>query len=105
MNIVLDLRAIYGHFAGTPFIQPGLASVKHCCSTYDMVGREDVHVVAFQFLREWCSLVLHGFGRFFTNAEDYVFENCLGIRGNHLSSTTCLTQVFFKSGEECDKLW
>ena len=27
MNIVLDLRAIYGHFAGTPFIQPRLASV------------------------------------------------------------------------------
>ena len=22
MNTVLDLRAIYGHFAGTPFIQP-----------------------------------------------------------------------------------
>ena len=31
MNIVLDLRAIYGHFAGTPFIQPRLASVK-CAS-------------------------------------------------------------------------
>ena len=28
MNIPLDLRAIYGHFAGTPFIQPRLASVK-----------------------------------------------------------------------------
>ena len=28
MNSVLDLRAIYGHFAGTPFIQPRLASVK-----------------------------------------------------------------------------
>ena len=27
MNIVLDLRAIYGHFAGTLFIQPRLASV------------------------------------------------------------------------------
>ena len=27
MSIVLDLRAIYGHFAGTPFIQPRLASV------------------------------------------------------------------------------
>ena len=27
MNIVLDLREIYGHFAGTPFIQPRLASV------------------------------------------------------------------------------
>ena len=27
MNIVLDGRAIYGHFAGTPFIQPRLASV------------------------------------------------------------------------------
>ena len=24
MNIALDLRAIYGHFAGTPFIQPRL---------------------------------------------------------------------------------
>ena len=23
------------------------------------------------------------------------------IRGNHLSNATCLTQVFFKSGEEC----
>ena len=30
MNIVLDLRAIYGHFAGTPFIQPRLVSVKTC---------------------------------------------------------------------------
>ena len=28
MSIVLDLRAIYWHFAGTPFIQPRLASVK-----------------------------------------------------------------------------
>ena len=28
MNIVFGLRAIYGHFAGTPFIQPRLASVK-----------------------------------------------------------------------------
>ena len=28
MNIVLDLRAIYWHFAGTLFIQPRLASVK-----------------------------------------------------------------------------
>ena len=28
MNIVLDLRATYGHFAVTPFIQPRLASVK-----------------------------------------------------------------------------
>ena len=28
MNIVLDLRAIYGHFAGTPFIQPHLATFK-----------------------------------------------------------------------------
>ena len=28
MNVVLDLRAIYGHFAGAPFIQPCLASVK-----------------------------------------------------------------------------
>ena len=27
MNVVLDLRASYGHFAGTPFIQPRLASV------------------------------------------------------------------------------
>ena len=24
-------------------------------------------------------------------------------RGNHLSSTTCLTHVFFRSGEECSK--
>ena len=28
MSIVLGLRAIYGHFAGAPFIQPLLASVK-----------------------------------------------------------------------------
>ena len=28
MNIVLDLRAIYGHFAGTPFIQHHLATFK-----------------------------------------------------------------------------
>ena len=27
MNIVLDLPAIYGHFAGIPFIQPRLASI------------------------------------------------------------------------------
>ena len=27
MSIVLDLQAIYGHFAGTPFIRPRLASV------------------------------------------------------------------------------
>ena len=26
------------------------------------------------------------------------------IRGNHLSNTTCLTHVFFKSGESCCKL-
>ena len=26
------------------------------------------------------------------------------IRGNHLSNTTCLTQVFFKSGEWCSEL-
>ena len=26
------------------------------------------------------------------------------FRGNHLSNTTCLTQVFFKSGEACSKL-
>ena len=32
MNIVLDLRAIYGHFAGTPFIQPRLASVNKAVS-------------------------------------------------------------------------
>ena len=29
----------------------------------------------------------------------------LGFRGSHLSNTTCLTQVFFKSGESCSKLW
>ena len=27
------------------------------------------------------------------------------FRGNHLSNTTCLTQAFFKSGEECSTLW
>ena len=27
------------------------------------------------------------------------------IRGNHLSNTTCLTQVFFKSGEYFSTLW
>ena len=27
------------------------------------------------------------------------------VRGNHLSSTTCLTQVFFKSGAECSTSW
>ena len=27
------------------------------------------------------------------------------LRGNHLSNATCLTQVFFKSGEECSMLW
>ena len=27
------------------------------------------------------------------------------LRGNHLSNTTCPTQVFFKSGESCSKLW
>ena len=27
------------------------------------------------------------------------------VRGNHLSNTTCRTQVFFKSGEECGKAW
>ena len=26
-------------------------------------------------------------------------------RGNHLSNTTCLTQVFLKSGEERGILW
>ena len=25
------------------------------------------------------------------------------LRGSHLSNTTCLTQAFFKSGEECSK--
>ena len=29
----------------------------------------------------------------------------LALRGNHLSNASCLTQVFFKSGEECGKLW
>ena len=28
-----------------------------------------------------------------------------GLRGNHLSNTTCLTQTFFKSGESCGNLW
>ena len=27
------------------------------------------------------------------------------LRGNHLSNTTCLTQVLFKIGEECSALW
>ena len=27
------------------------------------------------------------------------------VRGNHSSSTTCLTQVFFKRGEECSTVW
>ena len=27
------------------------------------------------------------------------------LRENHLSNTTCLTQVFFKSGEQYSKLW
>ena len=27
------------------------------------------------------------------------------LRGNHLSNTTCLTQVFFKCREYFDKLW
>ena len=31
-------------------------------------------------------------------------ERCIP-RGNHLSNTTCLMQVFFKSGQECIKLW
>ena len=26
------------------------------------------------------------------------------LRGNNLFNTTCLTQVFFKSGEECSKV-
>ena len=26
------------------------------------------------------------------------------VRGNNLSNTTCLTQAFFKRGEECSKL-
>ena len=25
------------------------------------------------------------------------------LRGNHLSNTTCLTQGFFKSGQDCSK--
>ena len=28
-----------------------------------------------------------------------------GIRGSHLSSTTCLTHAFFKSDETCSKPW
>ena len=28
----------------------------------------------------------------------------LVLSGSHLSNATCLTQVFFKSGEECSKL-
>ena len=31
--------------------------------------------------------------------------NHLWTRGNHLSNTTCLPQVFFKSGELLRKLW
>ena len=27
-----------------------------------------------------------------------------GLRGNHLSNTTCLTHVLFKSGEHCSEL-
>ena len=27
------------------------------------------------------------------------------FRRNHLSNTTCLTQAFFKRGEQCSKLW
>ena len=27
------------------------------------------------------------------------------FRGNHLSNTTCLTPVFFKSDDECSKSW
>ena len=27
------------------------------------------------------------------------------FRVNHLSNTTCVTQVFYKSGERCSKLW
>ena len=30
---------------------------------------------------------------------------CLSFRGNHLSNTTSLNHVFFKSGEECGTLW
>ena len=32
-------------------------------------------------------------------------ESSIDSRGNHLSNTTCLTRVFFKSGESCGKLW
>ena len=45
MNIVLDLRAIYGHFAGTPFIQPRLASVKTVNKwPIDPLGLRDVQL-------------------------------------------------------------
>ena len=30
-------------------------------------------------------------------------QGLLDLRGSHLSNTTCLTHVFFKSGEQCSK--
>ena len=43
----------------------------------------------------------------------YIYTICMftpfGIvskfKGNNLSNTTCLTQAFFKSGEECSEFW
>ena len=40
-----------------------------------------------------------------TLQEELQRKHAKALRGNHLSNTTCLPLVYFKSGEQGSKLW